>query len=289
MLSPKFHQHLQTQLNAEITSIAAVSGGDINAAWKLQTQQSSFFIKTNDLPQAESMFAAEAAGIHLLSTGDVIRTPRVVARDSFERTHYLILEYLPPSSTNPTFWTAFGQQLALLHQQSSQAFGLETDNFIGSLPQSNRRHATWAVFYALERLLPQAEMATQQGLLQTKDREQLNHLLARLPELLPTEPPALIHGDLWSGNFICTDSSVPVLIDPSAYYGHREMDLAMARLFGGFHRDFYRAYDDLSPLEPGFESRLPLYQLYYLLVHLNLFGSGYYRSVAQVLQQFGQL
>ncbi len=176
--------------------------------------------------------------------------------------------------------------MADLHRQSNPSFGLDHSNFIGSLPQHNEQHLDGTTFFIQQRLEPQLNMALDSKQLTKKDAENFHLLYQRLPELIPEEPPALIHGDLWGGNFICSEKGQGVLIDPAVSYANREMDLAMSRLFGGFAPRFYSAYFESFPTEPNLETRLGLYQIYYLLVHVNIFGGGYVNQVRSVLSQY---
>lgn len=281
-------EHLRVTLGLNILGYQPVGGGDINHAARLQGADGQvLFLKYNPHPQAASMLRTEAQGLQLLQEAQCIKIPDVLDQGQTEGgIAYLLLEYIERGTSNAQFWTIFGHALAQLHHQSKAQFGLDEANFIGSLPQSNHWHSTWASFYATERLLPQMHLARDQGRLDQRAAQQLDQLCQRLPELCPQEPPALIHGDLWSGNFLVDTQQHPVLIDPSVAFAHREMDLAMSRLFGGFDARFYQAYQEAWPLEPGFEDRLELYQLYYLLVHVNLFGGGYVSSVEEILQRF---
>lgn len=277
---------IQSILGAEILRLKPVAGGDINQALMLETSAKRFFLKVNTAPQASRMFEAEASGLALLAASKTIRTPEVLGFSDSPDGAFLLLEYIEPGFRPGGFWEKFGAALAELHRHSANNFGLESDNFIGSLPQSNQRYETWPDFYVNERLKPQLDIANQKNRLQSTDFQIFERLFYRLPELCPTELPALVHGDLWSGNFLCDSNGQPVLIDPATSYSHREMDLAMSRLFGGFDRTFFRSYEQAWPLAPGFEQRLPVYQLYYLLVHVNLFGGGYVDSVRSILKQF---
>lgn len=276
----------QQFLNADICDVRIVVGGDINQARLLETSKGNFFLKMNAGANAARMFELEAKGLELLASADVIRTPLVITFGNTAEGAFLLLENIATGYRAPGFWEKFGESLAALHRKTWAQFGLDHDNFIGSLPQSNKRHDTWSEFYVAERLQPQLDLAAQSNRLESNDLRQLERLFKKLPELCPAEPPALVHGDLWSGNFLVAANGQPVLIDPAVSFSHREMDLAMSRLFGGFDRPFYRSYEETFPLEPGFEGRLPVYQLYYLMVHVNLFGGGYVGSVRSVLRQF---
>jgi fructosamine-3-kinase len=198
----------------------------------------------------------------------------------------LILEYIDPGNPAKNYWETLGQALAVLHSHTQPKFGLQFNNYIGSLPQSNTLTASGISFFFEQRLLPQAGMALYKGLLAKQAYDALFRLYDRLPQIFPHERPALLHGDLWSGNVMVTETGQPALIDPAVYYGFRESDLAFTKLFGGFDQRFYSAYNEAFPLEDGFDDRVAIYNLYPLLVHVNLFGSGYVSGVERVLKQF---
>lgn len=286
MVPAAITERLKCVLQTEVLQLRPIAGGDINEAFRVSTPDGDFFLKTNSIPIALQMFTAEAKGLTLLSTTNSIRVPTVLDIGMEEGTGFLLLTYHQQANRPRDFWELFGRGLAELHRTTAPKFGLDEDNFIGTLPQRNCAHDTWISFYIEERLLPQLEIAMATGKLQSADNEAFEQFFKRLGEIFPTEPPSLIHGDLWSGNFLCTAEGTPMIFDPAVSFSHREMDLAMTRLFGGFDRDFYRSYEAASPLAPGFEQRLPAYQLYYLMVHVNLFGGGYVRSVRSVLKQF---
>lgn len=289
MISASLQTAIEAILGARLASVKSLTGGDIHRAYRLYTQDGrEWFVKTNTAAQATIMFKTEAQGLALLGASRVIRTPRVFGQGSTpDGEAFLVLEYVTPGYKNRLFWEHFGRALAHLHGNTSERFGFAHDNFIGSLPQSNTRHDKWAGFYAEERLWPQMLLAREQDYFDKNAEQQLDRLCQQLAWRCPDEPPALIHGDLWSGNFLCDAAGQPVLIDPAAAFAHREMDLAMSRLFGGFDAAFYAAYEEVWPLEQGFDNRLEIYQLYYLLAHVNLFGGGYVGSVQQILNRFG--
>ncbi|MCF8246645.1 MAG: fructosamine kinase family protein [Saprospiraceae bacterium] len=286
MLPVSIQQKCEEIIGAEILGVQTVSGGDINQAMKLETREGLFFLKINTDPFSGAMFEAEAEGLALLAATKCIQTPEVQGFGMTVEGGFLLLEHFNISYRPTGFWEKFGAALAELHRNSAINFGLGNDNFIGSLPQSNCLHDTWSDFFKNERLQPQLEIAKQKNKLQPTDIQGFEKFCKRLPDICPVEPPALIHGDLWSGNFLCSADGQPVLVDPSVSYSHREMDLAMTRLFGGFDQPFYRSYEEAWPLASGFEQRLPIYQLYYLLVHVNLFGGSYVGSVRSILKQF---
>jgi fructosamine-3-kinase len=195
---------------------------------------------------------------------------------------YLILRYIETANKIPEFWEVFGEQMAALHKTTSSKFGFKTDNYIGSLPQYNKNYSSAAEFYISQRLGPQLEIAKNAGY----DLKNTGSFLKNCSEVIPDEPPALVHGDLWGGNFIVNSRGLPCLIDPAVAFAPREMDLAMMKLFGGFDAQLFKHYNSHFPLEPGFEERVPLWQLYYLLVHLNIFGLGYKNSVENIIRQY---
>ena len=200
---------------------------------------------------------------------------------------YLALELLVSRGRRPSFDEELGQGLAALHRFGAPRFGLDHDNFIGSLPQSNRPAARWVDFFRAERLEPQLARAVSSGRADRDLRRGFERLFFRLPELVPPEePPSRLHGDLWAGNLHVDDAGAPCLIDPAAYAGHREMDLGMMRLFGGYSERTFAAYAEAFPLAPGAEERVPLHQLYPLMVHVNLFGGGYGASVERILTRY---
>jgi len=184
------------------------------------------------------------------------------------------------------FWEKFAKQIANLHRHTSNIFGLDHNNYIGSLNQSNKNHNNWIDFFREERLIFQIKMARDNGKIGNDIINMFDGFFLKLDEIFPVEPPALIHGDLWSGNYMVNKNGEPVIIDPAVYYGNREMDLGMTQLFGGFSAEFYKFYNDFFPLENGWKDRLDYCNLYPLMVHVNLFGGGYIQSVKSILKRF---
>jgi fructosamine-3-kinase len=197
---------------------------------------------------------------------------------------FLALERIASARRRADFDDALGRGLAALHRFGAPQFGLDHDNFIGRLPQSNAPAPTWAEFYRARRIEPQLRRAADDGVASARMLRDGERLLAVMEDRVgPLEPPSRLHGDLWGGNLLVDERGDPCLIDPAVHGGHRELDLAMMHLFGGFGARVFEAYDEAFPLAPGHEERLPLYQLYFLLVHVNLFGGSYVGSVERAL------
>lgn len=279
-------KELEAQAGISVQTYSAVSGGDIADAYLLRTATDCFFLKTLAQRDALTVFEAEKAGLEALDQHPMIRIPQVFGVYQLSDRAALLLEYIEAKHPKADDWRLFGHSLAELQQKQQASFGWERDNFIGRLPQSNRLHESWTAFYAQERLLPQLERASRQGLLKAAESPSLSSLRAGLMPYLEAVQPSLLHGDLWSGNFLFDQAGKPCLIDPATYYGHYEVDLAMSRLFGGFHADFYKAYAEVWLPQSGADERNDLYQLYYLLVHLNLFGRSYYTSIKGLLERY---
>jgi protein-ribulosamine 3-kinase len=267
-----------------IRGASPVSGGCISEAFRIDLTAGPVFLKHN--PDAPSeMFAAEADGVRALhaAADGSLRIPEVLAVDDA----WIALEWLEPGPRGLGFGERLGRGLAALHRAGGGGWGWERANFIAVLPQDNRPTATWAEFWAERRLRPQLEMARAAGR-DAGPSAEWDRLFARLPELLaPAEEdgPSLLHGDLWDGN-VLSAAGEPALIDPAVHRGHREADLAMTELFGGFDARFHAAYAEAWPLLPGYrELRRDVYQLYWLLVHVNLFGGGYGAQTAATLRR----
>ncbi|BES72603.1 fructosamine kinase family protein [Marinobacter nanhaiticus D15-8W] len=257
-------------------------GGSFGGTSRLTlTDGREVFLKTQrDAPAG--FFQAEALGLQALAETNAIHVPEVLAVSDSG----LLMEWLSGSPASD-YAERLGEQLATLHRHTSDAFGFEMDNFCGLTPQPNPRMADGFAFFAEARLEHQARLAQQGGLLQSRDIKCIEAIASRLQDWIPEQPASLIHGDLWSGNVHCGPSGEPVLIDPAAHYGWAEADLAMTTLFGRQAPAFYQAYAEAADLDPDWEERIPLYNLYHLLNHLNLFGGGYLSSVRAVLDRFG--
>lgn len=288
-MNPETRRAIGQQLGAVIRRLRPVAGGDINDAYAAELDDGRrVFVKAND-DAPHGLFTAEAHGLAWLRRADAVRVPEVLAVADVGVDHgaFLVLAWLQPSPAARDADERLGAALAALHRSGNGSFGLERDNFIGLLPQSNSPRATWAEFFRDQRLMPQLDRARKRDLIDAATERALDRVLGRLEELVgPSEPPARLHGDLWGGNLLHAKDGEPFLIDPAAYAGHREIDLAMMRLFGGFSRRVFEAYEAAYPLAPGHLERVPLYQLYPLLVHVNIFGASYVAAVHRALARY---
>ena len=280
---------LATCLGRPVTGLemTPVGGGSINQACRLLVNRCEpLFCKLNSARRFPGLFEKEKNGLELLAARDIIRVPRVILCDIIEDRQVLVLEWMEPGVKTGLFWQDFGSRLAALHQVSNPVCGLQEDNYMGALPQRNNQMDSWPEFFIQQRLRPQVQMAFDRQLLAQKHLQQFETFYRQAPELFPPRPAALLHGDLWSGNFLCAAAEQPVLIDPAVYYGHPAMDLAMTTLFGGFDPSFYEAYFYHSPQPGNYRLQWDACNLYPLLVHLNLFGSGYLHDIEGILKQF---
>jgi fructosamine-3-kinase len=284
----KISKILSSHFNREVRIFAVqpVSGGDINAAIKVISSVGNFFVKWNSAHKFPEMFHKEAKGLKLLAEANQIKTPQIIGVDQADDHSFLVLEYIENGRIHSKFWSQFAISLAKQHQSSQNNFGLDHDNYIGSLYQSNKNHKDWITFFIQERIKAQLKLANDFNLIDKAILKAAERLFLVLNEIIPDEPPALLHGDLWNGNFMIDSQGNPCLIDPAVYYGHREMDLAMTKLFGGFPDEFYEAYQHFFPLENGWVKRFEIHNLYPLLVHVNLFGGQYVSQVVLILKKF---
>ncbi|MGD2027677.1 MAG: fructosamine kinase family protein [Anaerolineales bacterium] len=273
---------LEENRHGEVVQTRAVGGGCINTSVRLQTAGGAgFFLKTNS-SCPEDMFAKEVAGLEALAVEGGPRVPKPFLHGA----NFLLMEDLAPAGKAGNYWAVFGRQMAALHQHTDPQFGFKGDNYIGSTPQPNPWTEDGYEFFAKHRLAHQAELARKRGLLSLKEAEGVSRIAARLTDLVPEQPASILHGDLWSGNATTDSEGQPAIIDPAAYYGWAEADLAMMVLFGRPAGHFWQAYQEVRPLEPEWQERFPVYNLYHLLNHLNLFGRGYHGQVISVVRRF---
>lgn len=264
----------------------SLSGGCINNGFEFITNRGSYFVKTNSVSRYPGMFYTEAKGLEILRNSFPGTVPGVIYAGEFEQTAFLILQFIGSGSKTHGYWQDFAVKLASLHRHTAEKFGLDHDNYIGSLPQQNKQYDTWTEFFITQRLKPLLTKAVASGLFDSNTSKKFDVLFAKLDRLIPSEKPALIHGDLWSGNVMTDEKGEFCLIDPAVYYGHREVDLAFSTLFGAFPDAFYETYHDVFPLEEDWKQRIGLFNLYPLLVHLLLFGSSYYPDVKRNLEKY---
>ena len=276
---------IEERLSTDVLSISKLSGGDINEVYKVNCPQGSYVVKKNSLLKFPGMFFKEANGLRILQE-DGVKTPCVI--DHFEQMddQFLILEFIEQENPKINFWIHFASSLAVIHQKSNLEFGLDQHNYIGSLPQLNNKRKTWEEFFVLNRLKPLVRIAFDQGLLTKNHLVNFERFYSVLSDLIPTEPPSLLHGDMWSGNLLCGVGQQAIFIDPAVYYGHREVDIAMTRMFGGFDPVYLDHYNEHFPMEKGWEERIPIHNLYPHLVHLILFGKSYLSGIEHVIQRY---
>lgn len=283
MIPQSLAQLLTDQLGAPVRRPDAVGGGDINAALDWATARGRYFVKWNARLGADA-FAAEADGLRRLAAAAALAVAVPVVFGEVEGTGYLVLEWLTAAPPSATAWRTLGEGLAAMHGQGGAGYGLARDNYIGSLPQPNGEYASWPRFWAERRIEPMLRRAVDAGLVAKPLQARIERLCAGAERACRRDglAPSLLHGDLWRGNVLFTAGG-PVLIDPAVYYGDREVELAFTELFGGFEAPFYAAYHAAFSLAPGYAERRGFWQLYPLLVHLNLFGASYAGGVARAV------
>ena len=292
MLPDALHREIERILTEKtgyahaIAGVSPVGGGCINQAQAITTDKGRFFVKYNHARRFQGMFEAEAQGLQLLKKAGELSVPGVIGTGEADDQAFMILEYIDSRPQERNFWENFGRRLAKLHKHTNQRFGLDHSNYIGSLPQSNAFSESWTDFFINERIQPQLRLSRESGKTDRELEKMFERLFARLNEFFTEEPPALLHGDLWSGNYMSGNQGEAVIIDPAVYFGHRYMDLGMSKLFGGFSADFYRAYHAEYPLNDNWQTGTEIANLYPLMVHVNLFGGGYLGSVKSVLRRF---
>jgi len=280
-----FKQIIEEKLFQRVEEIFPISGGDINEVYSVKTSKNIFVLKKNNSTDFPQMFEKEKKGLESISKAGAV-TPKVV--QTFENSGYqfLLLEFIEEGNIKPKFWKIFASDLAKIHQVTNLTFGLEYDNYIGSLIQKNTSKKTWENFFIENRIKPLVKRAFDRGLLQVKHDELFENLFFRLNEILPNEKPSLIHGDLWYGNLMNKNGKSPVFIDPAIYFGNREMDIAMTQMFGGFNENYLAFYEEIFPMESGWKERIEIHNLYPSLVHLNLFGQSYLSGIERVINKF---
>ena len=272
--------------DARLLSTSFELGGCINNTLRLNTSSGNYFIKWQvGIPS--DMFEKEAEGLRRLGKAGNLRIPHVIASGVEDGKHYLLMEYIETTSSGQTDWEDFGRSLALLHRDNrSDQYGFDHDNYVGKLPQPNSWMSSWIDFFVENRLEYQLKLAMENKLVTPDFVSRYRKFYGQLESLLPVDQPALLHGDLWSGNFMTALNRKACLIDPATYYGHREIELSFTQMFGGFANAFYGSYEDTYSLEQGFNERVPIYNMYPHMAHVNLFGTSYLGGVLQVLDMY---
>lgn len=266
----------------EVRVSESLTGGDVSQTSRLAARDGRRLILKQNIGAPPDMFACEAEGLAALSVTGGPRLPAIFLIGS----GFLLLEDLRPVPPRDGYWKEFGEQLAILHRTPSTRYGFAHDNYCGPTRQANTWTEDGHEFFWSQRLCPQAQAAREAGWLEEADIRRLEAIHVRLRDLVPPQSPALIHGDLWSGNALCGPNGEPALVDPAAHWGWAEAELGMTTLFGGFPRAFYDAYASHYPLAPGWRDRLDLYNLYHLLNHLNIFGVRYLARVQAILRRY---
>lgn len=264
----------------------SVSGGDINEAFYVRTTAQEYFAKRNK-GASSRFFQTEARGLELLRQTGAIDVPRVYHHGGNDEEAWLVLEYIPAGTPSPLSESRLGERLSRMHARENSAYGFDQPTFIGELLQENHIYPSWLEYYRSERLLPQIKLAGEKGKLPPDREKRAHQLLEHLDTWIPEDPgSSLLHGDLWGSNWMTGPEDTPYLIDPSVLYGDRLMDLAFTELFGGYSRDFYEAYAAYTPLPDYYQDVKPLYQLFYLFVHLNMFGEAFGSQVDRILTHY---
>lgn len=288
MVTPQLKELIEAishKLGTAILSYNTVHGGDINHALRIETATNTYFCKYNTSVDHRGIIESEAAGLELLHDNG-INIPCSISLIALTSQSGLLMDWIESVGLRPNSddEKSLATQLCKLHQVNHTKYGGANDNFIGSLPQPNNWYDNITDYYYESRLLPQFKMAFDKGYL--SDHKALKTIAINLGSLIPYEEPTLIHGDLWSGNYMISKDNLAYLIDPSVSYGHREMDIAMLHLFGQVPEGVMSLYNEQTPLIKGWQYRMDIFQLYYLLVHLNIFGRSYLAQVRKILSRY---
>ena len=288
MLNNKIKSKIENILDSQIIGMNSLSGGCISSSYKVNTKDgNSYFLKYN-YSSGSDMFLTEAHGLQELDKPGVITIPKVISFDK----EFILLDLIESSSRSKNFSEDFGRKFAVLHKFNNEKYGFYEDNYIGSNPQlnipDNDEEKNWTKFYFQKRILYQFHLAEKSGNSTSDLRSSISQLENKIDLIVTdnSEKPSLLHGDLWGGNYMVDKNGFACLIDPAVYYGNREADLAMTKLFGGFDSEFYRAYNEEFPLPDGYDYRENIYKLYHVLNHLNLFGSGYYSQAISLIKYY---
>jgi fructosamine-3-kinase len=284
-MSSRIYNAIEEKLSKKINSVRSVGGGCINDAEIIGDEAGNYYFLKKNLSSPADMFFKEANGLNELIKASVIRVPKPIIVDE----RFLLMEYIKSTTRSKHFDENFGRAFARLHKFVGECFGFYEDNYIGSTPQKNipndDERNNWIKFYFNKRIMFQFRLLEKAGYADEKLRKGIKNIEDNIEKILSGSEniPSLLHGDLWSGNYITDENGEACLIDPAVYYGNREADLAMTKLFGGFSSAFYKAYNEEYPLPDGYDYRENVYKLYHVMNHLNLFGGGYYSHTISLL------
>lgn len=273
-------------LGNNIDDLQFFYGGNFNLAVRVKTGISEYFIKWTQ-SEHQGLFEAEAKNLQLIQQTGAINVPNVLGVGTLDEKEYLMLDCIQSAEKSTNYWSDFGGKLAQLHQKHArEGHGLDYDNFLGAAKQENTWQKDGVQFFIQNRLKKQVDTAIYHRKISAAMEDKFNLLYDKLPQLIPNESSALLHGDLWSGNAMVNENGKITLVDPCCYFGLREAELAFTTMFGGFPKEFYEAYHRTFPIEKDFHQRIPLYNLYPLMVHVNLFGEGYLPAVTKILSSY---
>ncbi|HEY5155127.1 MAG TPA: fructosamine kinase family protein [Acidimicrobiales bacterium] len=288
MIDPVVAEAIGSVLGAGVRTATPVGGGESSDAWRIELDDATLVFAKTNTSALPGLFATEADGLSRLAATATVRVPRVLAVDDDGPTRFVVLNWIEPGRPDAHHDDELGGELADLHRTTAPRFGLDRDTITGRRRQPNAWCDTWAELYGEYRLRPTLRLAVDAGRLTEPTADRVEQVITRLPELVgPAEPPALIHGDLWAGNALVDSDGRPWLIDPAVSFSHREMDLAMMRLFGGFGPGVFAAYEARYPLLDGWRDRVELYQLFPLLVHtLHPSPAAYVGAVNEIARHY---
>ncbi len=271
---------------AQLYGFHHIGGGEVNQFYKALTDFGVYFLKVHESNLYPKLFQREHLGLQTIQKTNTIKVNHAIGLCEVNNYDFLVFDYLEPVPPKSDYWSILGLQLANMHKQSSRSFGFVEDNFIGVLPQLNHRNSNWGQFYVKNRLIPNVRRAADLMLIDPPLVQKFEQFFKLVEFAFPEEEPSLVHGNLWKENVLIGTDGSPILSNPSVYYGHREMDIAMTRMVGSFPTAFYKAYNETYPLQDDWEIRLEFSQMYYALVNLNAYGFPYLNEIKQRLNRW---